>query len=43
MNDPRMGFVLCLRLGGEKRQADAKRRRKLDELIGSIAVRAIKG
>jgi hypothetical protein len=28
MNDPRMGFVPCLRLGGEKHQADAKRRRR---------------
>ena len=26
MNDPRMGFVLCLRLGGEKRQADMNSR-----------------
>jgi hypothetical protein len=26
MNNPRMGFVLCLCLAGEKRQSDAKRR-----------------
>src|SRR5262249_55573842 len=28
INDPRMGFAVCLRLGGEKREADAQRRRR---------------
>ena len=36
INDRRMGFVLCLRLGGEKRQADAKRRRR-GKLVHLIA------
>ena len=31
-----MGFVLCLRLDGEKRQGDAKRRRR-DKLVHLIA------
>jgi hypothetical protein len=37
MTDSRMDFVLCFRLGGEKRQTDAKRheRSKLDHLIAT--------
>jgi hypothetical protein len=36
-----MGFVLCLRLDGEKRQGDAKRRRR-DKLVHLLQRKAIR-